>query len=1407
MKQLENQIVQHLRYLPDAYGTVRALGIDKYPGEMAIVKELVQNADDAFDKENNIFPTYIKFIIKDDEIIVEHDGKPFSKPPENLLRKERLTDEEYEELNKYDFIKISRIGIGKTDEEMTGKFGTGFTSVFHITDNPRIESNDWNFEIHIGKEPIIRGICQSQLTFIHLPFRYVNTKLSSKIGAEIFDENKRKRFEEQILVESYKIIFFLSHITKIEVFKGKEPLYVVKKIERTKKTKIKNLSCKNVTISIQKFRDKNWKDLKEKWWIYSLEDILIPSQFKDLGFKLKQKVSLAISRGKSIFAEKFKIPNYSYFTFPVKETKFHFKYNASKFFTTTERSEFITKEGLKNAWNKWQINNLVVLLIKIISDFIITGKRPNILYRILPHPHEYNHEYDKYLIDRFREKIQKKNIKIFYNTNGRWIGPKDTYIGDKRLEEVLPTNEYRYFIDQKFIKNYKSVLEYYGVTSLSHKNLIEYLEKSKDTEEFKKRFNTMLRREKIDRLRLMLEYFDSSDLSSEEIKKLKEIDFLLTEDATLRCANYKVYFPSDEDMPLINPDDIVHHSIYTSKKSKSFLQKSLKIKKMGLHDLITDSFLCRLEHYDDKQKFDFVLYLVKRKKKVMGKKETIDELRSKLKDFLKLEINNPEDPDTYFDDRELKQIFSNKLNYLSREYELELVRQNIEWKKFFKTIGVKEIPHPEKIIEIASDISEQEFSNKNAVRAEKLFRFISKNLGKFNKEEKEELRELNEHGWIPTTKKDLGYPNKVYIDKKISHLVGNTVSFISFLVKKEDPFVQLLKMPTEPFVEDVVIFLLSHNAGINTRKDWKVDYRIYQYLNNEVKDINEELADKLRNNRTIWFRGKLWYPYKLFLKNLSREFGPNGEIRGYIHRSKLKDLTDFCLLLKIGEYPKEPNDYVNFLLDISEHAEKIEVPEWKRYIENTYDKIAYSKYPLSKDQKESLGESRIIIFNSYLKRPLECYLIRKTDKIYKDRIEKSGIVNVPFILEKDPKKERFYLSIGMKEIYEFIFQKRVDENVSERCVKWEEKLDKLIPWINGYGYHAFGDEGLPNLDGLKRTDVQKVSGLNVLYRIEYNGKRIVGNALKDFCCLEMDDNGKNVLYLDKSFDERNNKHIWYLSTLLTNLINPDTDVKRVEWIMLMNQYFRHGEISGINPYYPKKINETTKDAELEETAEETEVETEEEYEGEDEKVKEMPPKEEEITEEGEEKEKEPQLMGVTQISEKDDGLNPQKMIGRKKKRKKPKISVPHYRGGGYPTPHAINYEEERNWVREQANNFCQVCILFCENCKIKDVEGQCPCEIRKNAERALVHHHLEPFEGDPTKDVRGNLVVMCSYHHKQLDGINLKLGYLNNKVLIEERKDGVILTLYPKDKDESELKLRFSKDHFYEFQENIKENK
>ena len=131
-------------------------------------------------------------------------------------------------------------------------------------------------------------------------------------------------------------------------------------------------------------------------------------------------------------------------------------------------------------------------------------------------------------------------------------------------------------------------------------------------------------------------------------------------------------------------------------------------------------------------------------------------------------------------------------------------------------------------------------------------------------------------------------------------------------------------------------------------------------------------------------------------------------------------------------------------------------------------------------------------------------------------------------------------------------------------------------------------------------------------------------------------------------------------------------------------------------------------------------------------------------------------------------------------------------------PHAVNYADERNWVRAQADNFCQVCALFCESCGSRQQE-QCPCEVRKNAQHALAHHHLEPYLGEWSRDVRGNLIMLCPYHHKQLENINVRLGHIRGKAIVETREKDVILSVYPKDKDETEIKIKFSKGHFDEF--------
>lgn len=1380
MKKTENQF----RYAPDTYGTVRALGIDKYPGEMAIVRELVQNADDAIDKKKNIFPTYIKFTIKSDSLIVEHDGKPFSKPPKHLLQKieneEILSENESRQVFSSDFKKISTIGLGKTDEELTGKFGTGFTSVFHITDSPRIRSNGWDFEIQIDKNPSIKEIPNSRLTYIYLPFRTKKTEVSLKIGAELFDENKKNNFKEQILSESYNIIFFLNHIKKIELFEDDIRFFSIEKIERQKKTKVKSLLCNDVVISIKKFQDN--KENKERWWIYRLDNIPIPGKFEYLDLKLKQTVSIAICKEKSRH-EKI---NYSYFTLPIMKTGFHFKYNALKFFVTSSRDDFNIKEGLKNDWNKWQLENLVALLVKIVKEFVLSGREPETLYRFLPHPHEYCHEYDKYLFDKFKRKILEGKIKIFYTTGGKWVSSRNNvYCGDARLEHVLPKSEFPYFIERKCATSFKRILETFGAEFLSYNDLIKFLDDNHKTESFERRFKTKSNPNKIKKLRLIYEFLEdyNHSMTDHERSRLKKTNFILTEAGTLRSAKYPIFFITDEKMPLIDPDDIINHLVYTSKKSKSFLRSTLNIEKINLHKLIVGSFLLRLDHYTEKQKLSFVKFLIGTAKGVLKNNETCRELKKKRKEFLSLISNNQEDKEIYFYSEEIYQIFGGKLNYLSQNYEKILEENDPKWKDFFKSLGVKELPRAEKIIEVAKELSEKGFSNKNAAKAEKLFKFTSKYLKNFIKTDIEKLKELKNFKWVPSTNKNFESPENLYVDRKISVLVGNNVPFVSFFVRRNDALVNLFKIRKTPKVKDVVDHLLNHAKENNKIKDKRVNFKIYDYLDKNIKNIErKDLIDDLKSNRTIWLNGKLWYPKKVYLKNLFREFGPNGKIRGYLHKSNLKELKDICSLLEIKEEAVVPDDYIAFLLDISSFAERISISKWRTYIENAHEKIAVHEYPLTNEQTESLAESKIIIYNSTLIPPSGSYLILETDKIFKERIERSGIIDVPFIVENDPRKEKFYLSIDMNEIYEFMFQKRADENKSDSDRAWKEKLEKLIPWINGYLYRKFGPEGLLNLAEMKKIDVQRISGLNVIYGINHNGKNISGNPIEDFCCLEInEDDGSIVLYLDKSFDEKNDKHTFFLSSLLTNLIKSVHEKERINWILLMCQYFQHGMISGINPYYPKQ-EEKRKNEFKEDLTEENEEGSEDGgYDGDFENdADEIDPSEE------------------TQTPEKDDGLTiPTKTTGQKKSKKR-KSLAPRYRAGGYVTPHAIDYEGERNWVRTQSNDFCQSCVLFCANCNVRGGDEICTCETRKNAERALFHHHLEPFEGDLKKDVRGNLIVVCSYHHKQLDGINFKSGYLKEKLDIDEKEDCFIVKLYPKDKDEKELSIKFSKDHFNE---------
>ena len=80
-----------------------------------IIRELVQNADDALAKQ-----LVIRF--QDDALYVANDGRPFSK-------------------EDYESIKWILSGTKEYDKETTGNFGSGFVTVYTLTNTPEIHSH------------------------------------------------------------------------------------------------------------------------------------------------------------------------------------------------------------------------------------------------------------------------------------------------------------------------------------------------------------------------------------------------------------------------------------------------------------------------------------------------------------------------------------------------------------------------------------------------------------------------------------------------------------------------------------------------------------------------------------------------------------------------------------------------------------------------------------------------------------------------------------------------------------------------------------------------------------------------------------------------------------------------------------------------------------------------------------------------------------------------------------------------------------------------------------------------------------------------------------------------------------------------------------------------------------------
>ena len=256
--------------------TVRLKNILKdYKDGLTIIKELLQNADDAGASEMNICHDTRHHRVRSEKLFF---------PGTIDCHGQALVVHNNAEFTQDDFKNITKLA-GATKEGQAlkiGKFGVGFCSVYHITDIPSFISNEYlyifdptltylNKEIQNpakpGKRISFRSHfihCSQQMvpytglfgfnsegryagTMFRFPFRTSRSELSSKI----YSESDVRQLTQEIQNCSSKLLLFLQNvncITVSQISDGQTSPHILLKIDKTT-CKLQSVCIHTVTCS------------------------------------------------------------------------------------------------------------------------------------------------------------------------------------------------------------------------------------------------------------------------------------------------------------------------------------------------------------------------------------------------------------------------------------------------------------------------------------------------------------------------------------------------------------------------------------------------------------------------------------------------------------------------------------------------------------------------------------------------------------------------------------------------------------------------------------------------------------------------------------------------------------------------------------------------------------------------------------------------------------------------------------------------------------------------------------------------------------------------------------------------------------------------------------------------------
>jgi hypothetical protein len=456
--------------------------------ETYFIPELIQNADD---NEYESVEATIKFIIRDDWLIIQNNEKGFDEENVDAL-----------------------CGVGSSTKKKTeavgyiGEKGIGFKSVFKVTDEPHIYSNGFQFKFEYDNdEPsttIIPHWVDNVPDFIDLAQTNILLPLKAEEKSEMLSEDIR-RIRPSLLL-------FLRKLKVIEIEDEiKDKSIKIKKYNRNGKVEIEYGEGKDYWRLIKKTLEKPDRIEEERRKDVHKTEII-------LAFPLKEGETADTSNAQFVFA-----------FLPVREYGFKFIIQAD-FLLTVSREDIIKDKK----WNGWLRDSIAAVFLDAVEKF---KADKNLKYTF------YNYLNFKKVDDDFFSPVTEQIYKSLRDTEciltetDVWKKPSDVLRGNEEIKKLVPNEDLKNFFGKEYIssgiKAKESILRELDVEKFANEDLIECLENTDWVE-----------KQSDDWFALLYEYLSKQDLPSNLLGQLKGLDIIRLENGELTSGREEDVFRS-----------------------------------------------------------------------------------------------------------------------------------------------------------------------------------------------------------------------------------------------------------------------------------------------------------------------------------------------------------------------------------------------------------------------------------------------------------------------------------------------------------------------------------------------------------------------------------------------------------------------------------------------------------------------------------------------------------------------------------------------------------------------------------------------------------------------------------------------------------------------------------------------